>query len=90
MYDAAMRTTLTLDAEVAERLRAEVALGRKSFKAIVNEALRRGLGFEQAPAKKRYRVSPHSSGFVPGVDAGKLNQMTDELEAEAFLQSMRK
>ena len=76
-----MRTTLTLDHEVAQRLREEAALGKRSFKAIVNDALRRGLGLDQAARPRRYRVQPHSSRFQPGLDLGKLNQLVDELEA---------
>jgi hypothetical protein len=30
-------------------------------------------------------VNPHSSGFLPGIDPGKLNQLADELEAGEFL-----
>ena len=79
-----MRTTLTLDSQVAERLRQEVALGKQSFKEIVNAALRRGLGFDAPVAREPYRVRSHSSAFLPGVDPGKLNQLVDELEAKAF------
>lgn len=79
-----MRTTLTLDADVAERLRLETASGRHSFKEIVNDRLRAGLGLKTVRARKRFGVSPHSSGYVPGVDASKLNQLVDELDAESF------
>ncbi len=82
-----MRTTLTLDSEIAERLRAEAALGRRSFKEIVNEALRRGLNLDQAERAVPFRVIPHSSAILPGIDPGKLNQVADELEAAEFLQN---
>lgn len=79
-----MKTTLTLDDNVAERLRAEAALGKRSFKEIVNHALRIGLGVEKPASVEPYRVTPHSSDFLPGIDTGKLNQLADELEAEEF------
>jgi hypothetical protein len=85
MHDAIMRTTLTIDDEIADRLRQEMALGKRPLKAIVNEALRRGLGLESVKKPKPYRVKPHASPFLPGVDAGRLNQLVDDLEAEAFL-----
>jgi hypothetical protein len=85
MHDAAMRTTLTLDPEIAIRLKQEAALGKRPLKAIVNEALRRGLGLEAEKRPETYRVKPHSSGFLPGVDPGKLNALADELEAGEFL-----
>lgn len=79
-----MRTTLTLEPKIAERLQQEAALGQRSFKQIVNEALAQGLGLQPPPHRKPYRVKPHASAFVPGTDAGKLNQLTDELAAEEF------
>jgi hypothetical protein len=84
-----MRTTLTIDPEIAERLRQEVALGRQSFKAIVNEALRKGLGLEPVKKAKPYRVKAHSSPLVAGVDPGRLNQLVDDLEAEGFIAKHR-
>lgn len=80
-----MRTTLTIDPEIADRLKQETAMGRRSLKVIVNEALRKGLGLEPSRQSKPYRVKPHSSGFLPGIDPGKLNQLVDELEAGEFL-----
>jgi len=80
-----MRTTLTIDEEIAERIRKDVALGKRPLKAVINEALRRGLGMETVKRAKAYRVKVHSSPFAPGVDAGRLNQLVDELEAVEFL-----
>lgn len=39
-----MRTTLTLDPDVAKLLEEEMAKRQTSFKRVVNDALRRGLG----------------------------------------------
>jgi len=90
MHDVNMRTTLTIDDEIAERLQQEVALGKRSLKAIVNEALRRGLGLEEVKKGRPYRVQAHSSRFLPGVDPGSLNQLADELEAVEFLSRHRR
>ena len=79
-----MRTTLTIDPEIAEHLRQEVALGKRPLKAIINEALKRGLGLEPPSRRKPYRVTPHSSRFLGGIVVGKLNQLADELEADEF------
>lgn len=51
-----MRTTLTLDSDVAARLKA-AAKGRP-FKVVVNEALRAGLAAleRRAPARKPHRT----------------------------------
>lgn len=85
-----MRTTLTLEPEVAEVLRREAALGKRSFKEIVNQALKRGLGIENVPARKRFRINPHSSAFVPGIDPGRLNQSVDQLEAGEWVRRQRR
>jgi hypothetical protein len=77
-----MRTTLTLDADVAERLRQEVRRTGKGLKAVVNEALRRALGRGGKPARRsRFEVRPHAFGVRRGVDLDRLNQLVDGLEA---------
>lgn len=78
-----MRTTVTLDDDVAARLKELAHKRRASFKATLNEILRRGLSTqENAGAMPRFVVEPHAGGFRPGVDAGKLNQLLDALEAD--------
>ncbi len=59
-----MRTTLTLDDDVAVRLEKLREERNDSFKAIVNEALRRGLDRIEAPPERRepYRLRPFSPG----------------------------
>ena len=80
-----MRTTLTLDDDLAESLRERARLHDLPFKQVVNDTLRRGLSPAAGDAAPpRYRVVPNSSGLVPGVDPLKLNQVYDQLEAEAF------
>ena len=57
-----MRTTLTLDPDVARRIEDEVHRLRKPFKQVVNDALRRALapGGRQAPVRRSVfaRTSP--------------------------------
>ena len=80
-----MRTTLTLDPDVEQLLRQEMRRTGRSRKAVVNSALRRGLGMRGKPHRvPRYRVEPHAFGFKPGVDTDRLNQLVDEMEAEDF------
>jgi hypothetical protein len=85
-----VRTTLTLDRDVAERLRQEMRRSGKSMKTSVNEALRRGLGLGGRPAKApRFSVEPHAFGFKPGIDLDRMNQLADELEAEETASRLR-
>lgn len=80
-----MRTTLTLDSDVADFLKEQCRLNDKPFKQVVNEVLRRGM----APVSRgnevpEFQIIPNPSGFVPGIDPQKLNQLYDQLEVEAF------
>jgi hypothetical protein len=78
-----VRTTLTLDREVAERLQKEMRRSGKGLKATVNEALKRGLGMAGKPVRPpRFEVRPHAFGLRPGIDPDRINQLVDELEAE--------
>jgi maltoporin len=86
-----MRTTLTLDPDVAARLAAEAARSDRAFKAVVNEALRRGLGLSsQVERRQTYKVTPVKLRFRPGHDTDKLNELADELETEAVVRGMRR
>ena len=86
-----MRTTLTLDDDLAAVLRQQAATLGVSFKEIVNRTLRAGLLREMAPRDVQApKTIPHSFGFRPGVDLDRLNQLVDELEAEAAAESLHR
>lgn len=79
-----MRTTLTIDDDIAAILQRETKRKGVSFKALVNASLRRGLAAEQiSPPRNEVKTRPHSFGFKPGIDLDKLNQLADELEVES-------
>lgn len=85
-----MRTTLTLDPDVARMIEDEVHRVRKPLKHVVNEALRRGLTSPgaRAPAKP-FSVRPHDARLLPGLDRGRLNALADEQEDAAVLGRVR-
>lgn len=76
---------MTLDADVADRLRELVKREDKPFKQVVNETLRRGMSSGSNEIRAKFRVTPHKGGFVQGVDILKLNQLIDELDTEDFV-----
>ncbi|MGH9160117.1 MAG: type II toxin-antitoxin system antitoxin VapB33 [Vicinamibacteraceae bacterium] len=84
-----MRTTLTLDPEVARLVEDAVHRERRPMKQVVNDALRRGLA-PTAPRRERYRVAPHASAVRPGFDLAGLNRLADELEDGAIIDSARR
>jgi hypothetical protein len=77
-----MRTTLTLEPDVALKLKQRMAEKKLSLKAAVNQALRAGLKAEERAPHPPFRVIPHDFGFKPGIDLDKLGQLADELEVE--------
>jgi hypothetical protein len=80
-----MRTTLTLDDDLAGLLKQRAREMGISFKDAVNRTIRAGLGdVPEAHRGKAPKTVPHSFGFRPGIDVDKLGQLADELEAEAF------
>ena len=86
-----MRTTLTIDDDLAGLLRKRARELGVPFKEVVNRTIRAGLGEAARPKHgPAPRTVPHSFGFAPGIDLDKLNQLVDELEAEAVVQSWQK
>jgi len=86
-----MRTTLTLDPDVADRVDREVRRTGKGMKIVVNEALRAGLGLLAKPIPARpFEVRGHSFGFKPGIDLDRMNQLADQLEAEEVAKKLRR
>ena len=80
-----MRTTLTIDDDLAGLLKRRARELGLPFKEVVNRTLRAGLGEEAKPRKRSVpKVFSHSFGFKPGIDLDKLNQLVDELEAETY------
>lgn len=77
-----MRTTLTIEDDLAQALKEKAFRTGRSFKAVVNEVLRAGLeGGEAPPKPRRYRLNPASLGGVrPGVDLDKALRLAETLE----------
>lgn len=76
-----MKTTITLDTEVEQRLREAMQRQGKSLKEILDEALRRGLGLSQ----QQFEVKSRPLRLRPGLDPARLSDMADDLEVEEFL-----
>ena len=87
-----MRTTLTIDDDLAGILQEKARQHGSSFKAVINEVLRAGLAARgHAPTQRpRVRVVAKPLGLKPGYDPDKMNQLADELEAEEFLREQAK
>ena len=76
--------------DVAARLKSEVRRTGRPLKAVVNEALKRGLGLDGKKIRPpRFEVHPHAFGFQPGVDLDRLNQLVDELDVAEATRKLR-
>ena len=84
-----MRTTLTLDDDLAGILKQKARQAGVPFKEIVNRTIRAGLG-ESGSARERNppKTISHSFGFAPGIDLDKLGQLADELESKTYAASL--
>jgi Arc/MetJ family transcription regulator len=80
-HDVYMRTTLTLDDDVAQKLADLAKESDVSFKVIVNDALRRGLG-ELIPAQPPFVLRAHAGGLRTHVDERRLNELAWEPESD--------
>ncbi len=80
-----MRTTVTLDDDIAARLR-DVAHERGvPFKIAINDAIRDGLDHQRKP--RPYRVKPRRMGPAK-VDLTKANQLAGEMEDEEIIRKL--
>jgi hypothetical protein len=87
-----MRTTLTIDDDLAGLLKLRARETGVPFKDAVNRALRAGLAEDGVKTRRTAtpKTIPHSFGFKAGVDLDKLGQLADELEAESFAAKLGK
>ena len=83
-YDVHVRTTLTLDPDVAQLVDEAAHRARTSMKQVINDALRRALS--QPPSRREpYHLPVHEATLQPGFDLAGFNRLADELEDEAIL-----
>ena len=75
-----MRTTVTLDPDLAAKLRSFARERGVSFKEALNSSLRRGLASGAASSKRPYRLASRRLGLRPGVDLEHALRLAGELE----------
>ncbi|MBM3814865.1 MAG: hypothetical protein FJW20_24840 [Acidimicrobiia bacterium] len=75
-----MRTTLSLDDDVASLLRKEMRRSGSSLKGAVNHFLRLGLMTSDQQRKKPFVVTPQALGLPPGLSYDNVADLLEELE----------
>jgi hypothetical protein len=73
-----VRTTLTLDDDVAALLKKEVRKSGEPFKQVVNRYLRSGLTAAKQPARRSFKVKPINLGLPRDFD--KIEELLEYLE----------
>ena len=75
-----MRTTLTLDDDIAAKLREEMQRTGRPLKQVVNETLREAL--TRSPQKKLspFRVKTRKLGHYPGLDYDNIGVLLEQVE----------
>ncbi|MGI9303465.1 MAG: hypothetical protein ACR2RB_12270 [Gammaproteobacteria bacterium] len=76
-----MRTTITLEEDVATRLHKRARLQGKSFKAVVNDTLRAGLDApDHLRASKPFRVKARPLGLREGYSFDNVAELLEALD----------
>lgn len=84
-----MRTTLTLDDDVARLVDEAVHEQRRPMKQIVNDALRKALSAGTGEPEP-YVLPVHHSALRPGIDPAGMNKLIGELEDEEIIALARR
>ena len=84
-----MRTTLTLDADVAQLLRDVMHRNEKSMKRAVNDALRAGLRPQKQTLRPAFSFPVFDMG-TPLLDLTKANALAAELEDQELIAKLRR
>src|SRR5438132_8454608 len=85
-HDDDMRTTVTLDKDVERMLREAQHRSRRSFKEVLNAAIRAGLtGKTTAEKPRRFALRAKPMGLRKGIDPTSFNKLADDLEIDAVV-----
>jgi hypothetical protein len=77
-----MRTTITLDEDVAAKLKSLARRSGRAFRAVVNETLRRGLVQPgTTPVRQPFRTKVRDLGALrPGLSLDNIGDLLDQVE----------
>lgn len=85
----AMRTTLTIDDDLAKELREKAYKTGSPFKEVVNKAIRVGLReIDKPKQRKPYKCKSYSLGYPPRADLDHSLNLADRLESEEIARKL--
>jgi hypothetical protein len=80
-----IRTTVTLDEDVVERLKEASRARGIPFRQAINETLRVGLLAKEEPtARRKFRIDPRHMGVRPGLNYDNLSALLELAEGENY------
>ena len=82
-----MRTTVTLDEDVARQLEQLTHEQRISFKEAVNSTLRKGLSGSRQ--RRAYRLKARALGLRPGIDLTHALRLAADMEDEEIIRKLK-
>jgi hypothetical protein len=82
-----MRTTVTLDPDVAAKLKQVARERGESFKAVLNDAVRAGLGRSRR-SPRRYSMPVRRMGVRPVIDLDHALRLAGQLEDEETIRKL--
>ncbi len=76
-----IRTTVTLDDDVIERVKEQSRVRGQSFREALNDLIRTGLiATASRPKRGEFRVKPHHGGYYPGLNYDCTESLIEHLE----------
>lgn len=82
-----MRTTITIDEDVALKLKPLIARMHGRSKQVINDLLRKALGID---SRKEINLPVFSLELRPGIDPTSFNKLAEELALEEDLRRYKK
>jgi hypothetical protein len=80
-----MRTTVTIDPDVERLLEDAMRQTGQSFKATLNQAVRKGLANTISDGdEKPFVVEAQDMGLCPGVDVANIHDLETDLDVDAY------
>jgi hypothetical protein len=83
-----MRTTVTLDDDVAAKLKEEARRQKTSFKEVLNSSVRQGLRASRPQSREPYRVRPRPLRARPDIDLDRALSLAGKLEDAEILRKL--
>lgn len=79
-----IRTTVTLDDDVVDRVKRESRSRGASFRDTLNDLLRTALSIETRPQRRTLKIKPAHMGYRPGLSYDNIEALLEYAEGERY------